>query len=217
MANVYIVITLIVAFVLTVIFVALFSYEYVQQRNVINKLAFPQWKHVNKTIEYSAVADDQEEVQLSCPVDQHMIVTEAVYQFYDPLGTGEESWLAETSKGGNPNHFDSYWTSYGKVTYSDGAGVAGDYTDYVGQCNFKQSIASFLNQQCLNATGNCTVKVNKDGTVPWTEQTEELAICSSNAYCLNGGAPCKFSLNVSYVCTSEEEVQRMVAFSQDTA
>ena len=207
MVNVYIIITLVVAICLTIAFAGLFGWEYSQQKEVVDELNFTEWKHVNSLFNY-AVDDSTHVVPLSCPVDKYMFINQATLQFYDPLGPLETSW---------DGHYDSYWTSYGQV--NDYSQTPGDstYLGYVGQCGFNQSIAGHLNQQCLNAKGDCTVKVNKNGSVTWggSVPAEETAVCSEKSYCKNDVGisedGCKLSLNISYICTSEEEINRILA------
>lgn len=203
MVNVYIVITLVAAVILTMVFVGLFSWEVIQQTAVIEDLRFPEWKHKNIIFKYST---GTESIPLSCPVDKHIFVNHATFQYYDPLNSDEKDWS-------DISHRDAWWVSYGNVDYGGAGGTGG----FVGQCDFAQSIAGQLNDDCLNAKGNCSATVNKSGKVGWGTAIEgEDSVCSGNAVCMDT-SDCQFSVNVSYVCTSEDEVKRLVEFSNSNA
>ena len=202
MVNLYILLTFIAALILTIVFVVLFTWEYKTQLSEFNTLAFPEWKHKNVTFDYVA-GTAEEAISLTCPADKHMFINHATFQHYDPLTGAETSWAGDA-------HADSWWVSYGETDYAPGGG-----NGFIGQCDFKQSVAGFFNQSCLNAKGDCTVRVNKNGLVPWAQPvTDENAVCSATSACIIAG-DCKFSVNVSYVCTSEEEVTRLVQFSEN--
>ena len=211
MVNLYILITLIAAICLTIVFAGLLGWEVSQQNKVYAELKYTEWKHKNFIIDYIKDIEDTstQSIQLTCPVDKHMFITNAMFQLYDPLLEDETSW---------EGHYDSYWTSYGAVnSYSEIPGDAG-YQGKVGQCGFNQTIAGHLNQTCLNATGNCTVKVNKNGVVNWDGGgvAGENAVCSTESYCHEAEAGCQLALGISYVCTSEEEVANLTQFSIDS-
>lgn len=207
MVNVYIILTLVAAFILTVVFAGLLGWETSQQNKTIEQVLFPEWKHKNVVFEHSSTGSQT--IPLSCPVDKHMFINNAVFQYYDPLTTNN-NW---------DDRVDAYWISYGNVLgYPPSTNLPGGAGE-IGQCDRPQNVAGFMNEACLNATGDCTVSVSKDGTVPWSDtSTLDGTICSTTAKCITGATdPCKFSVNISYVCTTEEEVQRLVQFSKSNA
>jgi hypothetical protein len=207
--NVYIVITLVVSIILAIVFAGLFAWEYTQQTEILIDLRTPEWRHVNHKFDYAE--EGEEEVLLTCPADKNIMVTNAVLQYYDPLD-GEDSWNAHTGSGGIDAHRDSYWVSYGNVqNYPDNLN-----NDPIGQCDFKQTIPGQLNQQCNFGAGNCTVRVNKNGSVSWEEEIPgETAVCTSDAKCMTNGdggtSTCKFSLQVSYICDSKSSIDQAVS------
>ena len=197
MVNVYIVLTLVAAFILTVVFAGLLGWEVSQQNKTYEEVNVTEWKHKNVVFDYADTGTQT--IPLSCPVDKHMFINNANFQHYQPLSGGENNWL---------NKRDVYWISYGDITnypIADGP---------IGGCDHQQAIAGFMNQSCLNAKGDCTVSVNKNGTVEWDSGTQSVCTTTgpSTAECFPND--CKFAVNISYVCTSEEEVQRLVAFSK---